>query len=115
MKILLTGETRYLGKKLLLKLIYHGYKIICTSGDKNRLSTPTSFSGKVEFIEDDLINSKSLKKYQMSIFQILSEYPSLIVFRIKEPVESQINRNVLIVFGVLEVRWVGITPMCYGS
>ncbi len=64
MKILLTGETRYLGKKLFLKLIYHGYKIICTSRDKNRLSTPTSFSGKVEFIEDDLVNAKSLKKIQ---------------------------------------------------
>ena len=62
MKILLTGETRYLGKKLLSELIYHGYKIICTSRDKNKLSGPTSLSGKVEFIEDDFINSKSLKK-----------------------------------------------------
>ena len=60
MKILLTGETRYIVKNSLLELIYHGYKIICPSRDKNRLSAPTSLLGKIEVIEDGFKNCKSL-------------------------------------------------------
>ena len=36
MKILLTGATGYIGKRLLPVLIEHGYEAICCVRDKNR-------------------------------------------------------------------------------
>ena len=67
MKILLTGATGYIGKKLLLELIYYGHQIVCTVRDKNRFSTPNSISDKIEVLEVDFLNFKSLKKIPQNI------------------------------------------------
>ena len=62
MKVLLTGATSYTGKRLLLELIYPAHKIDCTIRDKNIFSAPTSLSGKMEVIQADFLDTKSLRK-----------------------------------------------------
>ncbi len=64
---LLTGATSYVGKRSLLKLLNHGHKIVCTIRDKSRFSAHTSLSGKIEVIEVDLLDFKSLKKIPSGI------------------------------------------------
>jgi len=67
MKILLTGATGYIGKRLLLELIYNGHQVVCTVRDKNRFSAPASISNKIEVIEVDFLDFKSLEKIPQDI------------------------------------------------
>ena len=67
MKILLTGATGYIGKRLLLELIYHGHHIVCTVRDKNRFSAPASILNQIEVIEVDFLDFKSLEKIPQDI------------------------------------------------
>lgn len=67
MKILLTGATGYIGKRLLLELIYHGHQVVCTVRDKNRFSAPASISNQIEVIEADFLDFKSLEKIPQDI------------------------------------------------
>ena len=48
MKILLTGATGYIGKRLLPVLIERGYKVVCCVRDPNRFSPPSSVLDKIE-------------------------------------------------------------------
>ena len=70
MKILLTGATGYIGKRLLLELIYHGHQLVCTVRDKKRFYAPASILKKIEVIEVDFLDFKSLKKY-LKILKVL--------------------------------------------
>ena len=67
MKILLTGATGYIGKRLLLELIYHGHQLVCTVRDKKRFYAPASILKKIEVIEVDFLDFKSLKKIPQDI------------------------------------------------
>jgi len=68
MKILLTGATGYIGKRLLPVLIEQGHEVICCVGDKNRFRFPTEGFYKhpnvslleVDFLKD--IQSSSIIK-----------------------------------------------------
>lgn len=53
MKILLTGATGYIGKRLLPILINKGYKVLCCVRDKNRFNPPESLKKSIEVIEVD--------------------------------------------------------------
>lgn len=61
MKILLTGATGYIGKRLLPALIDKGYTVVCAVRDKKRLALPRSAAGRVDVIEADLSDPASLK------------------------------------------------------
>lgn len=61
MKILLTGATGYIGKRLLPVLINHGHEVVCCVRDKNRFNFPIEFENKITVIEVDFINIESLK------------------------------------------------------
>ncbi|WP_109829654.1 SDR family oxidoreductase [Reichenbachiella versicolor] len=60
MKILLTGATGYIGKRLLPALIKEGHHVVCCVRDKNRFSPPTSLLKSLEIIEVDFLDSKTL-------------------------------------------------------
>ena len=62
MRILLTGATGYIGKRLLLALINKGHQVICLVRDKDRFSPPLSLIKKIETIEADLLEADSLKQ-----------------------------------------------------
>ncbi|NOQ28187.1 MAG: DUF2867 domain-containing protein [Bacteroidales bacterium] len=61
MKILLTGATGYIGKRILPVLISKGHTVICCVRDKKRFTPKESLLPFIEVIEVDLLNKESLK------------------------------------------------------
>lgn len=60
MKILLTGATGYIGKRLLPVLIDKGHEVICAVRDRKRFNPPESIKSNIEVIEIDLLDRESL-------------------------------------------------------
>ena len=67
MKILLTGATGYIGKRLLPALIDAGHDVICCVRDVRRFNPPESIKNKVKVVDIDLLNPKSLEKIPKDI------------------------------------------------
>ena len=67
MKILLTGATGYIGKRLLPVLVENGHEVVCCVRDLNRFNIPQSLKLKVSAIEVDLSNLTSLSKIPQDI------------------------------------------------
>jgi uncharacterized protein YbjT (DUF2867 family) len=61
MKLLLTGATGYIGKRLLPVLVDAGHEVICCVRDVNRFSPPDSIRDKIKIINVDLLKPKSLE------------------------------------------------------
>jgi len=57
MKILLTGATGYIGKRLLPVLVNEGHQVICCVRDKNRFVIEEEYKNQVEVIEIDFLNN----------------------------------------------------------
>jgi uncharacterized protein YbjT (DUF2867 family) len=62
MKILLTGATGYIGKRMLPLLVEKGHHVVCCVRDLNRFNPPESLKNKIEVIQIDLLDSKSLTR-----------------------------------------------------
>ena len=62
MKILLTGATGYIGKRLLPHLIKEGHHVVCCVRDISRFHPPTSLIKNITIIEVDLLINSSLDK-----------------------------------------------------
>lgn len=60
MKILLTGATGYIGKRLMPILVGQGHEIICCVRDKNRFYCPEEFRKNVIAIEVDFLKPETL-------------------------------------------------------
>lgn len=67
MKILLTGATGYIGKRLLPVLVDQGHDVICCVRDSQRFNPPPSVAHKISVIEIDLLNEASLSKIPLDI------------------------------------------------
>ncbi len=67
MKILLTGATGYIGKRLLPVLIEKGHHVVCCVRDPKRFNPPASLQDKIEIIQVDLLDKDSLKKIPKDI------------------------------------------------
>jgi len=61
-KVLLTGATGYIGKRLLPVLVARGCHVYCMVRDKNRFVIHENFAGFVEVVEADLHDPESLAK-----------------------------------------------------
>lgn len=61
MKILLTGSTGYIGKRLLPVLIELGHEVVCCVRDINRFNPPASLRARITVITVDLLDEKSLE------------------------------------------------------
>lgn len=61
MKILLTGASGYIGKRLLPLLVENGHDVICCVRDVKRFTVPDSLKSKSEVIQIDLLNRDSLE------------------------------------------------------
>ncbi|WP_196885114.1 SDR family oxidoreductase [Aureivirga sp. CE67] len=66
-KVLLTGVTGYIGKRLLPLLQEDGYEVICTVRDKNRFPYEEVDDEKVTIIEVDFLDKKSLEQIPQDI------------------------------------------------
>jgi len=62
MKVLLTGATGYIGKRLLLELVQNGHHVVCCVRDKSRFNPDISIHENISVIEVDLNDFSSLKK-----------------------------------------------------
>lgn len=62
MKILLSGSTGYIGKRLLPVLVEAGYEVICCVRDVSRFNPPESIKQNISVIEIDLLDEKSLDR-----------------------------------------------------
>ena len=60
MRILLTGATGYIGKRLLPVLVNEGHEVICCVRDIDRFNPPQSLREKITVIQIDLLDSESL-------------------------------------------------------
>ncbi len=67
MKILLTGATGYIGKRLLPVLVEAGHHVVCCVRDPARFHPPQSLKPHISTIEIDLLNPDSLTKIPSDI------------------------------------------------
>jgi uncharacterized protein YbjT (DUF2867 family) len=67
MKILLTGATGYIGKRLLPVLVENGYQVICCVRDANRFNPDKALLPNIEIMEMDFLNKDSLSKIPKDI------------------------------------------------
>ena len=67
MKVLLTGATGYIGKRLLFVLVENGHHVVCCVRDKSRFNPDISLSRNISVIEADLNDFSSLKKLPVDI------------------------------------------------
>lgn len=62
MRILLTGATGYIGKRLLPILIDLGHTVVCCVRDRNRFNPPKELLDNIEVIEVDFLKEETLSK-----------------------------------------------------
>lgn len=67
MKILLTGSTGYIGKRLLPVLIELGHEVICCVRDPKRFNPPESLRESISILQLDLLDKSSLKNIPKDI------------------------------------------------
>lgn len=67
MKILLTGATGYIGKRLLPVLIEQGHHVVCCVRDKTRFNPSASLKKHLSVLEVDLLDETSLEKIPKDI------------------------------------------------
>lgn len=69
MKILLTGVTGYIGKRLLIQLLEEGHHIVCSVRDKNRfgLNLFKEKLNQIEVIENDFLDESTLNNIPKDI------------------------------------------------
>ncbi len=67
MKILLTGATGYIGKRLLPVLIGNGHKVVCCVRDTNRFDISRFSSEKVSVVEVDFLKVEELARIPSDI------------------------------------------------
>ncbi len=60
MRILLTGATGYIGKRLLPVLVKNGHHVICCVRDINRFSPPDSVRAFIDIIQVDFLDESTL-------------------------------------------------------
>ncbi len=60
MRILLTGATGYIGKRLLPVLVNKGYRVVCCVRDKNRFSPPAPLRKSIQVVEVDFLKENTL-------------------------------------------------------
>jgi len=67
MKILLTGSTGYIGKRLLPILIEAGHEVICCVRDPKRFNPPESIKENITVLQLDLLDKTSLESIPKDI------------------------------------------------
>ncbi len=66
-KVLLTGATGYIGKRLLPSLVERGYSVICCVRDKNKFHVVGFIKDRIQVIELDLNQKESLNNIPQDI------------------------------------------------
>ncbi|MGQ1910546.1 SDR family oxidoreductase [Marinifilum sp. RC60d5] len=67
MKILLTGATGYIGRRLLPVLVQQGHQLVCCVRDKARFNVTDSLKQNIEIIENNFLDKESLQNIPKDI------------------------------------------------
>ncbi|MFT7157731.1 MAG: hypothetical protein ACI8Q1_002754 [Parvicella sp.] len=67
MRILLTGASGYIGKRLLPVLVANGHQVICSVRDVKRFNAPESIKSQIEVIQVDLLDEPTLQNIPKDI------------------------------------------------
>ncbi len=67
MKILLTGATGYIGKRLLPVLVKQGHEIVCCVRDERRFKPPAPLMQSIQIVQIDLLDMDTLKNIPADI------------------------------------------------
>lgn len=67
MKILLTGSSGYIGKRLLPILVESGHEVICCVRDVTRFTPPESVKSRIKIIQVDLLDESTLQNIPADI------------------------------------------------
>lgn len=114
MKILLTGATGYIGKRLLPILVNQGHHVVCCVRDKNRFSLLKEFSDSVEVLEIDFLKydvNQSLPKdidgaYYLihsmsSSTQNFDELETITAYNFRDKIEETNVKHVIYLGGIV--------------
>ncbi len=113
MKILLTGATGYIGKRLLPELISLGHEVVCSVRDKNRFSPPASIAKRIKIIEVDFLDQNTLKNiptdidaayylmHSMSTSKHYEELELLSAKNFKKTIEKTNTKQVIYLSGIV--------------
>jgi len=116
MKILLTGATGYIGKRLLPELISQGHQVVCCVRDKNRFNPPSSLLKNIEVIEVDFLDKASLNQipkdidgayYLMHSMSTSSDYEKLELLSAKnfrEAIDKTKANHVIYLSGIINEK-----------
>lgn len=98
MKILLTGASGYIGKRLLPVLIENGHEVVCCVRDVNRFKTPESIRSGIKIIQIDLLDINSLTNIPKDIdgaFYLVHSMSSSSDYQIQEQKSAENFRNAI--------------------
>jgi uncharacterized protein YbjT (DUF2867 family) len=113
MKVLLTGSTGYIGKRLLPLLIDNGHQVVCCVRDRQRFSVPSSLWDSIQIIEVDLLKKESLQEipkdidaayYLVHSMSASHQYQSLetkCAYHFKEAIEQTDAEQVIYLSGMV--------------
>ena len=113
MKILLTGATGYIGKRLLPVLVEAGHEVVCCVRDKSRFHAPKSIRESISIIELDLLKVKTLDNipsdidgafYLVHSMSAASDYEKLELdsaFNFREKINQTKANHVIYLSGII--------------
>nr|WP_294780628.1 SDR family oxidoreductase [uncultured Flavobacterium sp.] len=116
MKILLTGTTGYIGKRLLPLLLDQGHEVICCARDKNRFYYPEKASPNIQLIQVDFLNKESVENipndidsayyliHSMSAADNYDELERISANNFKEKINKTNARQVIYLSGIVNDR-----------
>ena len=97
MKILLTGATGYIGKRLLPVLVSQGHEVVCSVRDKDRFDISGFDSAQVSVVEVNFLDEDSLKNIpediEVAYYLIHSMSSSISDFERLELISAENFRN----------------------
>jgi uncharacterized protein YbjT (DUF2867 family) len=93
MKILLTGATGYIGKRLLPQLVDMGHQVVCSVRDRNRFTVPEAIADNVSVIEVDFLDPNSTGNIPLDIDAAYYLMHSMSSSSSYEAMERQVAEN----------------------
>ncbi len=113
MKVLLTGATGYIGKRLLPVLIENGYDVVCSVRDKKKFHPEESIRKKIEIIENDLTKRDTLNNipkdidiafylvHSMSASRNYDELEKQSAINFRDALNATLTRQVIYLSGIV--------------
>ncbi len=113
MKILLTGATGYIGKRLLPRLVQEGHFVVCCVRDAKKFHPEKSLLSRIEVIENDLTKGETLGNipqdidvayylvHSMSASQDYEELEKISAINFREAINRTKARQVIYLSGIV--------------